>query len=80
MTCHHNEEQDAIIGSVFRAAFENHPQRESDPGSALEDARSEASKLVPSGETGEFDDEELTYSTDVEYDYPGYFSPGNWDR
>jgi len=54
---------DSTISAAFRAAFESHPQRETDPALAVDSARETASALVPEGVTGTFDDQTLTFRT-----------------
>jgi hypothetical protein len=53
---------DERISAVFRAVFEGHPDRDTDPASALDDARGIAAAIVPAGVTGFFDDEHLTFT------------------
>lgn len=56
------EQIEQLVSAEFRRAFEADDQ--DDMGSRLEDAREAASKLVPSGVTGTFDDETLTFTVD----------------
>lgn len=53
------------ISNAFRAAFEQHPQRHTDPGLALTSAREDAAALLPAGVTGAFYDEALTFTADT---------------
>jgi len=52
---------DAVVSKAFRAAFESHPARATDPALALDSARETASELVPDSVFGSFDDETLTF-------------------
>ena len=52
---------DAVVSAAFRAAFESHPARTTDPALALDSARETASELVPDSVFGSFDDETLTF-------------------
>ena len=54
------------ISNEFRSRFEQYRETTNDIASALEDARNDASALVPEGVTGTFDDETLTFVADEE--------------
>lgn len=52
------------VSNAFRAAWEAHPQRDTDPALALTSARETAAESIPAGVTGDFNDEELTFTAD----------------
>jgi hypothetical protein len=50
--------------ATFRSSFKTHPDKETDPASALDDARTDACAHIPDGVRGVFDDERLTFVAD----------------
>lgn len=58
------------VSEVFRRAYEAHPDKGMDDALALQSARQDASDEVPRGVTGDFDDEALTFTADVDDDIP----------
>jgi hypothetical protein len=52
------------VSAAFRRGFEAHPARRTDLGLALCSARDDTARLVPTGRTGVFDDETLTFRVD----------------
>lgn len=55
-----------LVSEAFRAAYEAHPARDTDPALALDSARETASALVPAGVTGTFDDASLTFAASTD--------------
>jgi hypothetical protein len=54
------------VSATFRDSFESHPNRDDDPGLALDSAQEAASRLVPDGVYGEYDAVTLTFRVDMD--------------
>jgi len=55
------------VTEEFKFKYEKYLSGQGDKASALEDARIDASELIPAGVTGMFDDESLTFRADVTF-------------
>lgn len=52
------------VSRTFHRAFTSHPARFRDPALAVDSARESASKKIPKGVYGRFDDEKLTFKVE----------------